>query len=178
MIWNDTIKSPNGYWLEWLSNHNRDKNEENIWFETTKWFHDSYKLTCRYSCKVSNWVSTHIIKIHHFKLEMWILKKLVIKWAQKQANIYHQAWLDLHPKCHLSTKTSSKQSLRQVISNYKRCLKTISKVLGRLLCNGRRRCDISQGLRHAIPWTHPQLYTKFNLLNRSTTSLTHPLVVF
>jgi hypothetical protein len=106
------------------------------------------------------------------------LKEIGYQMGQKKTNIWHQAWLDLHPKCHLSTKTSSKQSLGQVISIYKHCLKTTLKVLGRLLCSGRRCCDISQGLGHAIPWTHPQLYAKFNLFNRSATSLMHPLVIF
>jgi hypothetical protein len=40
--------------------------------------------------------------------------------GQKQANICDQAWLHLYQKCHLSIKTSNKQSLKQVISNCNR----------------------------------------------------------
>jgi hypothetical protein len=54
---------------------------------------------------------------------MRVLRQLVIKWAKKQANICHQAWLDLYPKCHLSIETSSNQNFKQITSNWKRCLR-------------------------------------------------------
>jgi hypothetical protein len=51
-------------------------------------------------------------------------------------------------------------------------------ILWQLLCNVRRHCDISQGLRHAIPRTQPQPYAKFGLFEGGATSLMHPLVIF
>ncbi len=103
--------------------------------------------------RFQNEVSTHIIKIHHFKIRNVSLKEIGYQMGPQKKNICHQTWIYIQnviclPK-HLANKIWDK-----LFQNYKDCLKTTLKVLGKLLCNGRGCCDISQGLRHAIPWTH------------------------
>jgi hypothetical protein len=46
-------------------------------------------------------------------------------------------------------------------------------VLGQRLCNNRRH-DISQCLRHAIPWTRPQPYANFSVFDEVITSWMGP----
>jgi hypothetical protein len=63
------------------------------------------------------------MKLHNFTIKNVSCKKISYQMGRKQANIYHQAWLDLYPKCHSSIETSSKQSLRQITSNCKHYLR-------------------------------------------------------